>query len=319
LRRKEKTRLGSAFVLACFGHLGCAASASKTTATIATSAEGGASVDNWAEWSMPNSQADVSAGAPNLESYTDNGDGTVTDNVTRLVWQKDVPSSTYDQAAAVLYCSGLSLATHGDWRLPSVIELVSVVDPGRFGPSIDETYFPSTPANPFWSSSPSPLMPGDGFDIPFDAGNVSTDDLSSLFSVRCVRSAITAGGAEAPPGRYSISSGAVYDAKTGLMWQRGFALANYSQPDAQTYCTSLNLGGLHWRLPTMKELLTLVDFSQSSSPTIDLTAFPGTPEDEFWTSTAYAGGAGRGLGVDFSYGLAYTTSVSIPYNARCVH
>jgi hypothetical protein len=64
--------------------------------------------------------------------------------------------------------------------------------------------------------------------------------------------------------------------------------------------------------------LTLVDFSQSFSPTIDLTAFPGTPADEFWSSTAYAGGSDRGLGVDFSYALAYTTSLSIPYNARCV-
>jgi len=268
---------------------------------------------------MPNSQADVSAGAPNLESYTDNGDGTVADNVTGLVWQKAVASSTYGQAAAILYCSDLNLANHSDWRLPSVIELVSIIDSGSFSPSIDEAYFPSTPSSSFWSSTPSSLMPGNGFDIPFDAGNVSSDDVSNPFSARCVRSAAIAGGAEPPPARYAISNGTVHDAKTGLTWQQVFALANYSQPDAQTYCTNLNLGGFRWRLPTMKELLTLVDFSQSSSPTIDLTAFPGTPEDEFWTSTAYAGGAGRGLGVDFSYGLAYTTSVSIPYNARCVH
>jgi hypothetical protein len=267
---------------------------------------------------MPNSQADVSAGAPNLESYKDDGDGTVTDNVTGLVWQKDVTSSTYGQAAAVFYCSGLNLANHDDWRLPSVIELVSVVDPGRFGPSIDETYFPSTSPSPFWSSSVSPLMPGDGFDVPFDAGNVSSDDVSSLFNARCVRSAVMAGSAEAPPARYAVSNGIVIDAKTRLNWQQAFALANYSQSDAQTYCASLNLGGFRWRLPTMKELLTLVDFSQSSSPTIDLGAFPSTPEDEFWTSTAFAGGSGRGLGVDFSYGLAYTTSSSIQYNARCV-
>lgn len=306
-------------MLTWFGHLGCAAGASKTTATIAVNADGGESVDNWAEWPMPNSQADVSAGAPNLESYVDDGDGTVTDDVTGLVWQRDVPSSTYGQAAAILYCSDLNLANHSDWRLPSVIELISIVDPSRFGPSIDGAYFPSTPANPFWSSTTSPLMPGNGFDIPFDAGNVSSDDVSNLFNARCVRSAVSAGGAEAPPARYAISSGTVYDTRTRLTWQQAFALANYSEPDAGAYCTTLNLGGFRWRLPTMKELLTLVDFSQSSSPTIDLTAFPGTPEDEFWTATAFAGGSGRGLGVDFGYGLAYTTSVSIQYNARCVH
>ena len=68
---------------------------------------------------MPNSQADVTAGAPNLESYTDNGDGTVTDNVTGLMWQQAVPTATYSWAGAVTYCSTLTLAGHSDWRLPS--------------------------------------------------------------------------------------------------------------------------------------------------------------------------------------------------------
>jgi hypothetical protein len=53
---------------------------------------------------MPNSQVDVTAGAPNLESYTDNGDGTVTDNVTGLMWQQAVPATTYTWANAVAYC-----------------------------------------------------------------------------------------------------------------------------------------------------------------------------------------------------------------------
>jgi len=99
----------------------------------------------WAEWPMPNSQADVTAGAPNLESYTDNGDGTVTDNVTGLMWQQVVPSATYTWANAVAYCPTLALAGHSSWRLPSRIELESIVDFGQSSPSINGTYFPSTP------------------------------------------------------------------------------------------------------------------------------------------------------------------------------
>jgi len=57
------------------------------TATGVTTGTGGATGANglvgaWAEWPMPQWSADVTAGAPNPEGYTDNGDGTVTDNVT---------------------------------------------------------------------------------------------------------------------------------------------------------------------------------------------------------------------------------------------
>jgi hypothetical protein len=78
---------------------------------------------------MPNSANEVSAGAPNLESYTDNGDGTVTDNVTGLMWQQQaVPSTTYAQSNPTSYCQSLTLGGHADWRLPSIIELLSIVD-----------------------------------------------------------------------------------------------------------------------------------------------------------------------------------------------
>ena len=49
----------------------------------------------WAQWPMPNSPVDVEAGAPNPESYTDNGDGTVSDNVTGLMWQQAASASTF--------------------------------------------------------------------------------------------------------------------------------------------------------------------------------------------------------------------------------
>jgi hypothetical protein len=141
----------------------------------------------WAQWPMPNGQVDVTAGAPNLASYTDNGNGTVTDNVTGLMWQQAVPAGTYTWDQAKAYCPTLTLAGHDDWRLPKRIELVSIVDFGRSGPAINTTYFPSTPSSSFWSSS---LLAGpwsSGWGVHFYFGGTSNSHVSTTYNVRCVR------------------------------------------------------------------------------------------------------------------------------------
>jgi formylglycine-generating enzyme required for sulfatase activity len=143
----------------------------------------------WAEWPMPNSQVDVTAGAPNLESYTDNKDGTITDNVTGLMWQQVVSTTTYTWAQAVAYCPKLTLAGHSDWRLPSRIELVSIVDLGvTSGVPINATYFPSTPVGWFWSSSPWAGSPRYAWGVGFgDVGYTNFSDVPYMTNARCVR------------------------------------------------------------------------------------------------------------------------------------
>ena len=142
---------------------------------------------------MPNDQVDVTAGAPNPESYTDNHDGTVTDNVTGLMWQQAVSTTTYTWAQAVAYCPTLILAGHSDWRLPSRIELVSIVDFGaRSGEvnsdaAINATYFPSTPSSLFWSSSPLAGSSSYAWSVYFNYGYASYGGVSSAVLVRCVR------------------------------------------------------------------------------------------------------------------------------------
>jgi len=136
---------------------------------------------------MPNSQVDVTAGAPNLESYTVHGDGTVKDNVTGLVWQQTASTTLFTQAAAVAYCAGLSLGGHSDWRAPSYVELVSLVDYGTPSPNIDATAFPGALGEPFWSSTPYAVPTGNGWVVTFNAGYVDIYDVSSSHYVRCVR------------------------------------------------------------------------------------------------------------------------------------
>jgi hypothetical protein len=137
---------------------------------------------------MPNGPVDVAAGAPNTETYTDNMDGTVTDTVTGLMWQKAVAAGTFTQPQAVAFCPTLTLATHSDWRLPTIIELTSIVDLGQSSPSINVTFFPATPAAAFWSSSP---VVGNGqgvaWGVYFDGGFPSNLGMTDAYDVRCVR------------------------------------------------------------------------------------------------------------------------------------
>jgi len=170
---------------------GCTASSTTTCSTGLVCERYGTAAcldPNWAEWPMPNSQLEVTAGAPNLENYTDNQDGTVTDNVTGLMWQQAVPTNSYNWANAVTYCSTtLTLAGHSDWRLPSIIELASIVDLGQSNPSINSTYFPSTPGTAFSSSSPWAGSSSYAWGVSFDFGYSGNVSVSYPIFVRCVR------------------------------------------------------------------------------------------------------------------------------------
>src|ERR1039457_4653090 len=186
------TCLSSTSLQTCaVGANGCTASSTTTCSTGQVCERGGTAScadPNWDEWPIPNSQVDVTAGAPNLESYTNNGDGTVTDNITGLMWQQAVPSATYTWALAVAYCSTtLTLAGYSDWRLPSAIELMSIVDLGQSNPSINGTYFPSTPSTVFWSSSPVAGSPSLAWYVPSYLGNTSSNAITLAANVRCVR------------------------------------------------------------------------------------------------------------------------------------
>jgi hypothetical protein len=143
---------------------------------------------NWAEWPVPNGPVDVAAGAPNAETYADNGDGTITDNITGLMWQKAVSTSTFTQPQAVAFCPTLTLGTYNDWRLPTIIELASIVDVGQANPSINVTSFPATPSDLFWSSSPVAGSSTTAYSVYFSDGETENlQPITKAFYVRCVR------------------------------------------------------------------------------------------------------------------------------------
>jgi hypothetical protein len=121
----------------------------------------------------------------------------------------------------------------------------------------------------------------------------------------------------APEGHYTINSVTVFDNKTKLTWQRAPSPQTYTWQKAIEYCTGLGLGGLSWRLPTVRELQTLVD-RQAYRPSIDAVAFPNTPAEEFWSSSPSAGSPGDAWYVNFNYGNSYDPDRANTYWVRCV-
>lgn len=151
---------------------------------------------------------DVQAGA--TLDYTDNGDGTITDNNTRLQWAKkssdgsihDVDNTyTWEDAFAV-YVAGLNMANfagHNDWRLANAKELQSIVNYQNVDPAVSAvfntgcaanctvTICSCTAASNYWSSTTSANDPTVAWVVNFNFGFVVAVNKSGDRRVRAVR------------------------------------------------------------------------------------------------------------------------------------
>jgi hypothetical protein len=256
----------------------------------------------WASWAVP--------GPETPASYRNLGNGTVRDNVTKLVWQRDPAPDTYTFAQAKAYCAGLSLDGRG-WHLPTRVELTSIVDHARSGPAINTKAFPGTPAQFFWTSTAWAVTktPLRAWIINFYEGLASNGAFQDgEFRVRCVRSA-TGSGKPA----YLIKSGQVTDPQTGLTWRRATS-KEMTATAATAFCDNLGNG---WRLPTVRELSTTVDDSRVA-PAITVTAFPDTRKyGWYWTSDAADPEPGRRWALNYDDGYTNYRKIESGY-ARCV-
>jgi len=103
-----------------------------------------------------------------------------------------------------------------------------------------------------------------------------------------------------------LGNGIVRDNVTGLEWQKT-ANKGFSWQNAITYCENLTLAGkTDWRLPTIKELSTIVD-SSVTGPAINTSYFANTLSSEYWSSTTYAIDTTYAWSLDFNYGSSVTS------------
>ncbi len=273
--------------------------------------------------------------------FADNGDGTVTDNVTDLMWMQCSLGQTWSEGPAcegtagirtwqdaVDYCDTSSDAGYDDWRLPDRFELSSLVDYGRYNPSIDIGLFPSTPSNSFWSSSTYAGPQDNAWIVIFDTGDVGNGVKDLGLNVRCVRLGPLNLGSFEPSD--ILGDRVVKDNFTGLMWQGCAAGQNgsdcsngsasgYTWEIALAFCKGLSFAGYDdWRLPNIAELNSIVDLT-TVSPSIVEGVFPGTPCSSFWSSSSGADGQSGAWTLYFDNGeVAGNVGKIWNGNIRCV-
>lgn len=233
----------------------------------------------------------------NQPRYQDNGDGTVTDLVTGLMWQQDPGDKmTYNQAVAG--AASFNLAGYKDWRLPSIKELYSLIlfdgtdvsaCPGgscQATPFIDTRYFDfqygDTDAgervidSQFASSTHyvSTVFQGveamfgvnfaDGRIKGYPTGAMQGQSTGKLYFVLYVRG----GSGYGVNDFVDNGDGTITDNATGLTWMQSDSGAGMNWGEALAYCENASVAGYaDWRLPDAKQLHSIVDYSRSPDTT----------------------------------------------------
>jgi hypothetical protein len=277
----------------------------------------------------------------NQPRYKDNGDGTITDLVTGLMWQKDPgEKKTYEEA--VKGAKECRTGGYKDWRLPTIKELYSLIlfsgtdpdplsiDTSQLKPFLDTRYFVFRYGDPskgeriidaqYVSSTTyvGRIMWGEEgvFGVNFADGRIKCYPKRMKFFVRYVR-----GNPNYGKNRFvDNGDGTVTDLATGLMWQKKDSGRGMTWEEALHYAENLKLAGYDdWRLPNAKELQSIVDYTRSpdttNSPAIDpvfectkiINERGEVDYPYYWTSTTHmrAGSGGSAVYIAFGRGLGW--------------
>lgn len=124
----------------------------------------------------------------NFAQFKDNGNDTVTDLATGLMWY-GLETKAMSWPDALAFCEALDTAGHNDWRLPNIKELQSIVDVEMEGPTLDSAYFPGCRPFIYWSSTTNAAHPEFAWHVNFDDGHAHGGGLKTReYYVRPVRS-----------------------------------------------------------------------------------------------------------------------------------
>jgi hypothetical protein len=250
----------------------------------------------------------------NVPSYSPANSG-MKDSVTGLVWQIEPEKKVKTQAEAVTYCDELQLGGQTDWRLPTRLEFVSLLDLGMGSGYALPAQIPLAATGTYWTASATAKEADQFYIVNDQDGTWTLGVASTTFGARCVRGA-TSGGS------LSVDTDVVTDNATKLVWQvTELLVTSKTWQESLAYCEGLtHAGKSDWRLPSMKELATLVDEAATASPV--LRAEYGTEvAPNYWSSTPapsfgterYAFALETSLGISPSLKMAESTAA-----ARCV-
>lgn len=205
-------------------------------------------------------------------SFRDNGDGTISDLNTGLMWQKVPSSSGFTWEEAMDYCDSLELAGYDDWRSPSLKELFSLSDFSKGWPYLDTSYFELasgwiTKDEQYWSSNSYQVgTTHDGaasaFGVNHVTGHIKTYPSSDPGPVgrkfvRAVR-----GDYYGTNSFMDNANGTITDESTGLVWMQSDLGVAVDWEHALLLADTLSFAGYDdWRLPNVRELQSIVDYS----------------------------------------------------------
>ncbi len=119
--------------------------------------------------------------------FTDNGDGTIRDNLTNLLWQKTPHPDTLTWEQALTYAENLTLGGFSDWRLPNIKELQSINDERLISPSVTTNFFPNVGIKKYWSSSSLPNQTTKAWYLSTQYGITTYDFKTARLAILCVR------------------------------------------------------------------------------------------------------------------------------------
>lgn len=262
----------------------------------------------------------------NQPSYTDNGDGTITDNVTGLMWEQSMGNKiTFAEAATK--AANSTLGGYDDWRVPTIKEVYSLIlFTGRLtGENADILFIDDVFDQPLgdvsagereidaqtWSSTEyvGRTMNNDEtvFGVNFVDGRIKGypkykpgSTTGSTMYFRMVR-----GNTDYGKNNFvNNGDGTISDLATGLMWQKTDDGVGKDWEGALAYAEGLELAGhSDWRLPNAKELQSIVDYTRSPQttnsaaidPIFDITEinYPDGSSGHFpffWTGTTHLDG-----------------------------
>ena len=236
----------------------------------------------------------------NTPSYRDNGDGTITDLNTGLMWSKAVDKIKITLIEAKKIAGRMTLGGYSDWRVPTIKELYSLIDfrgytgfgrgglrngiPSNAIPFINTDYFDFEYGDvnagerfidAQWLSSTkyvSTTMDGAEtlFGVNFADGRIKgygykkSGRVRKKFYARYVRGVKGYGDSQF----VDNGDGTITDRATGLMWMQKDSGKPMNWQEAITYAENLGYAGYDdWHLPNAKELQYIVDYSRSSDTT----------------------------------------------------
>ncbi len=251
----------------------------------------------------------------NIPYFLINGDGTVTDTISGLMWQQtDGGEMTIENA--VIYCSTLTLAGYSDWRLPNTHESFSILNHQNVNPSLDNTVFPTSLAEYWWTSD---RQPNDSSKVWVTNGgggvgnHPKTETISAggpkHFHTRAVRDIYPT---TIIANHFSDNlNGTITDNITNLIWQKKSMNDSLTWEDALVKADTMILGGYSdWRLPNIKELQS-INVEQIMNPSIITTYFTNIGINKVWSSTTLPNQITKAWYLDTKYGVTtYQTKTS---------